>query len=657
MLGRLLSQTDPAGGKTTHTYDPAGRRTSTTDPLGNKRSFEYDAHGNITAETDPNGNRTTFEYDAENRLTRQIAPDGTVTLHLLYDPLGRLAAERDALGNTTEYTYDPLGRVIETTDPRSFRITSTYDEEGNRISDTDAEGNTTHYIYDNLGQLVRTILPNGESNLSVYDSSGNRILEQDYLGEETTFTYDQNNRLTETKNAIGETVKITYDKVGNRTSVSTPKGIDTFNITTFTYDGENRLTERTDPLGAVEKRSYDPAGRLIELISRNNLRTTYTYDQAGRRTTEVWWNGDTEQERFTFTYDKRGNRLTAKNSKSAYTHTYDTQNRLLSTDNTGTQNIPELHLDYLYDAASNILKIADNLGVTVDSTYEDNRRLTRRTWKGDTLPGTAVTFTYDPRGALTTISRFKTQDATGPAVKTILTYDEQRREESLTHEHPDTTPLSTERYTYDPNSRLIETLTNNTPTTYTYDKIGQLLARKVADIEQEQFTYLLGGDRNHGTGEDITANRITSTPTHTLTYDAAGNITQKLEKATNHTTTYTFNHRNHLTTVTKKDEEGTTLLTATYTYDVDNRRIAKTVNTTTTYYTYDRSHIWAEFNQEGTLTARYLYGDTIDDILARWTPEEGLTWYLKDRQGTITHTVDQNGNQTSSTTYNAFGGP
>ena len=401
--------------------------------------------------------------------------------------------------------------------------------------------------------------------------------------------------------ALGNITRLSYNSLGQPVNHANALGA----VATFSYDGENRLTERTDPLGAVERRSYDHAGRLTELISRNNFKTTYTYDQAGRRSTETWWDGDSELEKFTFTYDKRGNRLTAKNSKSAYTHTYDTQNRLLSTDNTGTQNIPELRLDYLYDAASNILKIADNLGVTVDSIYEDNRR---RTWKGDTLPGTAVTFTYDPRGALTTISRFKTVDATGPAVKTILTYDEQRREESLTHEHPDTTPLSTERYTYDPNSRLIETLTNNTPTTYTYDKIGQLLARKVADIEQEQFTYLLGGDRDHGTGEEINANRITDTTTHTLTYDAAGNITQKLEKATGHTTTYTFNHRNHLTAVTKKDEEGTTLLTATYTYDVDNRRIAKTVNSTTTYYTYDRSHIWAEFNQEGTLTARYLYG-------------------------------------------------
>ena len=72
-----------------------------------------------------------------------------------------------------------------------------------------------------------------------------------------------------------------------------------------------------------------------------------------------------------------------------------------------------------------------------------------------------------------------------------------------------------------------------------------------------------------------------------------------------------------------------------FTYDVFDRRIAATAGGTTRYTVYDRQHVWADFNAAGNVTARYLYGPAIDELLARQRPGEGITWYLTDRLGTV----------------------
>ena len=51
---------------------------------------------------------------------------------------------------------------------------------------------------------------------------------------------------------------------------------------------------------------------------------------------------------------------------------------------------------------------------------------------------------------------------------------------------------------------------------------------------------------------------------------------------------------------------------------------------TTTYTVYDGQHAWADFDGVGLVTARYLFGDQVDEILARWQPTEGTGWYLTD---------------------------
>ena len=52
-----------------------------------------------------------------------------------------------------------------------------------------------------------------------------------------------------------------------------------------------------------------------------------------------------------YTYDAASNLLTASDNFSTVTNTYDTRNRIQSTDITGTPGVPAVKLTYAYDAA------------------------------------------------------------------------------------------------------------------------------------------------------------------------------------------------------------------------------------------------------------------------------------------------------------------
>jgi YD repeat-containing protein len=74
-------------------------------------------------------------------------------------------------------------------------------------------------------------------------------------------------------------------------------------------------------------------------------------------------------------------------------------------------------------------------------------------------------------------------------------------------------------------------------------------------------------------------NRLTSDGVFSYEYDANGNRTKRTEIATGNVTEYVWNHRDRLTKVTSNDAVGNETKTAEYTYDVNNRRVAKTVDT------------------------------------------------------------------------------
>ena len=93
-------------------------------------------------------------------------------------------------------------------------------------------------------------------------------------------------------------------------------------------------------------------------------------------------------------------------------------------------------------------------------------------------------------------------------------------------------------------------------------------------------------------------------------------------------TAWTYDHRNRLTQVSQRTAAGVVTRQTNFTCDVFDRRIAKTADLdgtgpallTTTTFLYDGDHVWADGDGAGNITARYLYGDGIDELLARTNP-------------------------------------
>jgi RHS repeat-associated protein len=115
-------------------------------------------------------------------------------------------------------------------------------------------------------------------------------------------------------------------------------------------------------------------------------------------------------------------------------------------------------------------------------------------------------------------------------------------------------------------------------------------------------------------------------------------------------TTFTWDYRNRLT-----EAKRTTTMTndVTFTYDLQDRRIAKTVNGTSTGTVYDGANPYADYNGSA-WSARYLYGLAVDELFARYVGTT-IAWYLSDQLGSVRLLVDGNGNTLDSVTYDSFG--
>ena len=93
----------------------------------------------------------------------------------------------------------------------------------------------------------------------------------------------------------------------------------------------------------------------------------------------------------------------------------------------------------------------------------------------------------------------------------------------------------------------------------------------------------------------------------------------------------------------------------TATFDVFDRRIGITADGVQTWTVYDGQNAWTDFNSSGAVSARYLFGERTDELLARWRPADGLAWALADKQGSIREWIDGGGAVVASRTFDAFG--
>jgi RHS repeat-associated protein len=145
------------------------------------------------------------------------------------------------------------------------------------------------------------------------------------------------------------------------------------------------------------------------------------------------------------------------------------------------------------------------------------------------------------------------------------------------------------------------------------------------------------------------ANELLNLNTTTYAYDLNGNMTQKIDGST--TTTYTYDDENRLIGV---EITGGTNSVIAYAYDPFGRRIEKNVDGTVTTYLYDKEAIILEYDQTGTVTARYRHGIGIDEPLTKETSSQTY-YYHADGLGSIVALTNASGNVVQTYTYDSFG--
>ncbi|MGH9153337.1 MAG: RHS repeat-associated core domain-containing protein [Acidimicrobiales bacterium] len=395
-------------------YDGVGRPVKSTDALGHQQTTAYFSDG-LTAKTTGQPatqsdftvatHVSTFAYDAAANLTKTTDPVGNATVNTYWNddlPLANI----DPAGNATVYIYDRVGNPTAVYSPSAWAHDAT-NPSGTPTVNT--------FTFDNL--LEASVAPvSGDGTITRrstygYDPGGRKTTHtvatltggSAAAGRTQTFSYGANGRL------LGETAtnpgaqssaagRFGYDAAGNRTTVeagtvnsasftaaSTLRGTyyldgaprsvnDGTHTTGYAYDGAGQLTGRAHVVngGATTATAIGrgDAGLPTAMVSDvvGGGRTTWSYDAAGRPSTEDSPNG----QRVTRTYydDDTLNRLVLTQSGGAHIaiwgYQYDNNGRIKARSSTGMAagggaGVPR-GTTYAYDPAGRLSTVADSSG-------------------------------------------------------------------------------------------------------------------------------------------------------------------------------------------------------------------------------------------------------------------------------------------------------
>ena len=371
--------TDPAGNKSTYTYNGTGNMLSSAQAGGTPAAVTYNADGTVATATAPgNGtNATKYTYDGNKQLTKITPVTGTTlgAQALTYDVWGRTASVTDGRGNTISYGYDRMGRVLkESYSDGTPAVSYSYDADGHQTKRVDGSG-TTSMGFDEFGRLVKrdhsavgeevTYGYDRASNLtSVHDGRGTTKYDFDASGTPTTIWYDSYGKKERMDIATDDRGRRTdmwmetnadhsvwaahqhmdYDKSGrvSRTVAKVGKGEGT---NTTVQDKTYCYTAGTTPAGGCTGGAGSDRAKIAwvkDAVDSSN--TVFTYDTKGQVTKAVRAGG-TDPRTYTYTYDARGNRLTSAKTEdyTATNFTFNAANEITST-------------GYEYDASGNLTK-------------------------------------------------------------------------------------------------------------------------------------------------------------------------------------------------------------------------------------------------------------------------------------------------------------
>jgi RHS repeat-associated protein len=541
-FGQVLVHTLSDNGKSeTYAYDSAGRATAYWDAehatSGHPTAwYQYDSYGRVSGITEARGtasgdasHTTTSQYNARGQLTTLTHPDGTY-IQYSYNPDGTLAwtaderhpgAATDA-NQRTSYTYDDYKRLVSVT--TALRAAG------------DGTPRVTNYNYDpsgvGAGYTRTAALPTRVTSPS---------------GKVVNTSYDENLRTTSTT-AVGDsnvpsaTTSYTYDGNGNVLTVKDPNGQSTGTVTTYTYNAMNQVTSITDPIsldrnanGHTMDYTYDTLGNLTQETRADGATCAYSYFSNGWLEQKVGFGGDKTQY---INYQAITGQPTsvdyfkADGTSFRYSYNYDALGRMLSmqypADASGTQRTET----YQYDIANHLYQYTNPASQVKTLTYDNRGRLTNTSWNTN---GRTVTISYDA----TRPTSISTSDGTTIAYG----YDEANNKiyEDQTISGSPTRRVQTDR---DADGNRTDLLcktgsTTNSANYFDYTSRNELL--NIYDSSHAAFFK--------------------------YSYDANGNVTQRLGQPLHDSTVMTYDASNRTITCAQNGLNGSNFATSHYDYN------------------------------------------------------------------------------------------
>ncbi|WP_194910514.1 DUF6531 domain-containing protein [Catenulispora rubra] len=569
---------DPLGGVRLIERDRYRRLLSFTDQLGRTSRLIRDEHGDVRRIELPDGTAERFDYNQLHQPVQITAADGAVrrfaydehgNLFTVTDPAGAITTRvfnrtgaltgvTDALGGHVSIQPDAAGLPTAVTDAAGRLSTIVRDPFGRQMAFTDPAGGTSRAAYTPEGRLLTSVTPSGATNSWSYDPAGNPVEHRSPTGAVTRTEYGPGDRVTARTEPDGARYEFGYDTELRLTAVTNPQG----RQWVYTYDPAGRLIAERDFDGRQITYTLDAAGQLISRTDAGGDVLTYSRDLLGRLTgvTDQW--GDTT----TYEYDTVGRLIRATNGVSVLEYQRSVTGRVLS------EIVDGRTITYAYDALGRRTSRTTPAGIT--STWTYNPDSSPATWTDTTAQ---ITFGYDDAGH-ETIRQF------GSEVTLAWTWDADRRLQalSLTAAATGTEPILERTYDYradgiptsitdsrygdrhfdvDLVGRITAIRANTWTGTYAYDSTGNLIHSATPHTPETNGTRTRVGTSLRSAGRT------------TYSHDDKGRLTRTTRRTLDgrrRVTTYVWNTRDQLTTVTLSD--GTTWH---YTYDPLGRRIGK----------------------------------------------------------------------------------
>ena len=631
--GNQINQTDAVGHTTAYAYDALNRAVSVTDPLGRLTSYGYDGAGNLTRTQDPSGRTTTYGFDAANELTAVTYSDGTTpNVAYTYTPDGQRASMTDGTG-TTSYTYDSLNRLTAT---------------------TNGAGQSVGYAYDLKGSVTGLTYPNGKSVARTYDNAGRLSSVTDWLGNASHFTYDASGNLTGI--SYPNTVQATssYDNADQLGSITDQHGSTTLANYAYTRDNLGQITAATTTGAAAGTQTYSYT-QLNQLGAIGS--TPYSYDSADNPTKLA--NGTTQS------FDA-ANELTASTSAATAAGTVATDQ--VVSHNQGSTST-KIVSPALTTTAGNELILAF---VGADGPVGNDQAITGVTGGG--LHWTLASRANGSYGTAEVWQAYSTAVLTNIKVTASLKdtpFDGSITVATFTGANAAVGATATgSAFTGQPTVTVKTTTAGSQIWAAGHDWLlnkprtpiaGQTLVNQFLDKNVHDTYWVQKTAAIPTVGTSVAVGD--TAPTNDYWELAAVEVTPATTGTTSATTNYSYDKQGNRTSAIPAGGVGTAMTydqaarltaygtAATYSYDGDSLRMAKTVSGATTGFAWDQSGSIPLLLADG--SSNYIYGPTgqaIEQITGGT-----ITYLSADQQGSTRLLTDTTGAVVGAYTYDPYG--